>query len=88
MSNHWQPCSTCDADVLVQKALDPEQILKPTVLHDLADNEYTVIIECWEFEPAPENPADPLVTTPHDHHQVFHATASVPAYTNSLAELH
>ncbi|KAJ7839053.1 hypothetical protein B0H14DRAFT_2588232 [Mycena olivaceomarginata] len=57
ISNHWRPRSTRDADVLVQKALDPEQILKPTVLHDLADNEYTVVIECWEFEPAPENPA-------------------------------
>jgi hypothetical protein len=89
ISNHWRPRSTRDADVLVQKALDPEQILKPTVLHDLADDEYTVVIECWEFEPAPENPADPLVATPHEHrHQVFDATVSVPAYTNSLAELH
>ncbi|KAJ7789364.1 hypothetical protein B0H14DRAFT_3503054 [Mycena olivaceomarginata] len=85
ISNHWRPRSTRDADVLVQKALDPEQILKPTVLHDLADDEYTVVIECWEFEPAPENPADPLVATPHEHrHQVFDATRSDTPYLNKI----
>ncbi|KAJ7754415.1 hypothetical protein B0H14DRAFT_3512572 [Mycena olivaceomarginata] len=54
ISNHWRPRSTRDADVLVQKALDPEQILKPTVLHDLADDEYTVVIDAGSLSLLPK----------------------------------
>ncbi|KAJ7748257.1 hypothetical protein B0H14DRAFT_2636593 [Mycena olivaceomarginata] len=54
ISNHWRPRSTRDADVLVQKALDPEQILKPTVLHDLADDDTLSLLNAGSLSLLPK----------------------------------
>ncbi|KAJ7711688.1 hypothetical protein B0H14DRAFT_3639150 [Mycena olivaceomarginata] len=85
ISDHRRPSSARNAANLEEKVLDPEQKLKPTVLHNLPDDKYTVTVKRWEFEPAPENPANLLISTPHEHcHQVFNATRSDTPFLNKI----
>ncbi|KAF7333224.1 hypothetical protein MSAN_02429700 [Mycena sanguinolenta] len=59
----------------VPTAQKPEQVLDPTLLYDLASDEFTVDIDYWVFAPAPDNPSQPLVATSHKYkYRPFHDT--------------
>ncbi|KAF7361554.1 hypothetical protein MSAN_01189000 [Mycena sanguinolenta] len=85
VSKGWKIPLLREAETLFWDSQDPEQVLDPTVLHDLTSPDFTVEIEYWKFAPAPDNPSDPLVATRHEFfYRPFHETRSDSKYLRAI----
>ncbi|KAJ6447376.1 hypothetical protein C8R45DRAFT_948568 [Mycena sanguinolenta] len=72
--NNWTLPTLQDVEVLVEIAQDYDRVLDPTLLYDLATDDYLVKIEYWVFAPAPDDPSQSLVATKHVYRYTRHHT--------------
>ncbi|KAF7343646.1 hypothetical protein MSAN_01985500 [Mycena sanguinolenta] len=79
----WKLPVLREVESMRQTADDPDRVLDPTLVYDLASDDFTVDIEYWVFAPAPDDPSDPLVATPHKYcYRPFHETTG-PAVSDA-----
>ncbi|KAF7343692.1 hypothetical protein MSAN_01949100 [Mycena sanguinolenta] len=83
----WKLPLLREVESLLQTAQKPEQVLDPTLLYDLASDEFTVDIDYWVFAPAPDNPSQPLVATSHKYkYRPFHDTRSEASFLTNIVK--
>ncbi|KAF7373699.1 hypothetical protein MSAN_00580900 [Mycena sanguinolenta] len=81
----WKLPVLREVESMRQTADDPDRVLDPTLVYDLASDDFTVDIEYWVFAPAPDDPSDPLVATPHKYcYRPFHETRSEAEFLKKI----
>ncbi|KAF7335850.1 hypothetical protein MSAN_02331500 [Mycena sanguinolenta] len=83
----WKLPLLREVDSVLQTAQKPERVLDPTLLYDLASDEFTVDIDYWVFAPAPDDPSQPLVATSHKYkYRPFHDTRSEASFLTNIVK--
>ncbi|KAJ7205123.1 hypothetical protein B0H12DRAFT_1080374 [Mycena haematopus] len=74
-----------EADSLLRTCENYDRVLDPTLLYDVASEEFTVEIEYWVFSPAPADASEPLIATSHKYrYRPFHETRSDAEYLRKI----
>ncbi|KAF7367183.1 hypothetical protein MSAN_00978200 [Mycena sanguinolenta] len=83
----WKLPLLREVESLLQTAQKPERVLDPTLLYDLASDDFTVDIDYWVFAPAPDDPSQPLVATSHKYkYRPFHDTRSEASFLTNIVK--
>ncbi|KAF7374676.1 hypothetical protein MSAN_00352600 [Mycena sanguinolenta] len=83
----WKPPLLREVDSILQAAQDSNRVLDPTLLYDLASDDFTVEIDYWAFSPASDNPSDPLVAECRKfQYRPFHETRSEAAFLRKMLQ--
>ncbi|KAJ7206723.1 hypothetical protein B0H12DRAFT_1080157 [Mycena haematopus] len=85
VSDGWRLPLLREADSMLQTCEDDNRILDPTLLYDVASEDFTVDIDYWVFSPAPTDVSAPLVASKHQYqYRPFHETRSDAEYLRKI----